>query len=644
MQTQSATSAPKPKLDTFSLLLKNGLDDEVAEALQAYFPHEDPDGFVAGLIQIATMMNTKQPVGKTPKTQPFNHMYTEMMAAQQAGNSMDSGFNHALKAYQPMTQSILIEGISRMMQELLSRYQGVKSGSKMAPGHAQRITITNPWLVSPSPALQMDIETALNDKTLNNLLRKQKAETLLLEWLGNHGHFARAEGYLFYLYADTHHLFEMDTDQWGAWLHALTGLNPAGTDWGYMNAACKSAAMLIGEESKVVKLAHWDKDAGILRVSRLDGRVFALNGDSITEEMNGQGPALFKDLSFWEPVEPDFEDEAAFSQPFGTPAWEDRKWSWAAQVWLLSLFFTEMCPTRPIAVFLGEKGSGKSMTLRMYLRLLFGPMAELTGVPEKPDQLQVAAHHNHILAMDNFDGFNDWMRDKLASLATGVEDQARTLYTNSDMTRITYRCWVAVTARTPETLKRDDLADRLLILPLQRIQDGNRIREEAFLSKINCMRPQWWGGLLITLNRIVATLNAGGVPDIMSLRMADWESFGAMASRAAGKDTAWKDIVAALKKDQGGFLAADSIVVEAIDAWLANARGNINRQMKARELYYECAQALFPNTPPDSDWPRSVLSFSKRLTNVGEYLKSEYGMKTWEDRIRYTWYQFTKKP
>ncbi len=622
--------------DLLSTLSDAGLQDDHALYLALQWPNEDPAQFLDGMKTIATMMNTKQKVGKPPKTAPFDHFYNEMQTAP----AIDNGFDQALKAYDGLAQFYLIESITNLMHLENLKYQGVKSGSKMSQGHAQKLTISA-HIPPPSPALQATLLSTLIDKTASKLERSQEAETILLDWLGQNGHFCRNDGFLFYLYSDTHHLYEFDTDAWSAFLHAVTGLNPASTDFAYMNAACKSAATLSGDESLVVKLAYWDHEAGELRISRMDGRVYVLNGSEIKEEMNGEGPVLFKDLPFWQPVEPDYDNaESAFSDPFNTPVWEDRrKWSWAAQIWLLSLFFTEMCPTRPIAVFLGEKGSGKSMALRMYLRLLFGKFAELTGVPEKPDQLQVVAHHNHILAMDNFDGFNDWMRDKLASLATGIEDQARTLYTNKSMTRITYRCWVAVTARTPDTLKRDDLADRLLILPLERIPDGSRIREEAFLSEINSQRSKWWGGLLLMLNKIVATLNAGGVPDVMSLRMADWESFGQMASRAAGKDAVWVDIVTALKKSQGDFLAADSIVVEAIEAWL-KIKANHGRPVKARELFSECAQALFPTTIPDSDWPRSVLSFSKRIRNIAEYLKTEFGMKFWVDRKNFAWFEF----
>ncbi len=45
------------------------------------------------------------------------------------------------------------------------------------------------------------------------------------------------------------------------------------------------------------------------------------------------------------------------------------------------------------------------------------------------------------------------------------------------------RCWLAVTSRFPDTLQRDDLVDRTLILPVGRIGDEVMIVETRPLSR-----------------------------------------------------------------------------------------------------------------------------------------------------------------
>jgi len=582
------------------------------------------DAWLGDLELIAAAIDTNQPPSRIPATQPW-----ALIAEQILSNvTMGEGIVPAA------LRNAVTMAVGRAIEWRRSANKRSKMTSKLNALRAARVI--NPYLESPDEDLKARITATLVDKETSALERKQIAEAILLDWLGAHGRFIRSsEGFIYYLYEDMHKLYDLESTAWDAWLHALTGVNPALTDYKVLLNATQSAAHNRGQEHAVVKLAYWDTDEKILRVTRFDGVIYVLNGQEIRQENNGDGLVVFLDSPTWQPYEPDFTARYDdFIAPFTRQTWSSTT-QWAAAVWVLSLFFTELCPTRPIAVFLGEKGSGKSMTLRMILRLLFGGMAELLTTPDKPDDFLVSAYHNHILALDNFDGFQEWMRDRLAGLATGIEMQMRTLYTNKEMTPVKFRTWIAVTARQPDTLKRDDLADRLLIFKLERIRDDQRTREGHFLDAIAAMRNRWWGALLNLLNQMVAYLRDNDLPDSSSLRMADWEVFGRAVSQMMGKTDEWKMIVAELKKAQGEFLAED-IIVEAIQKWLETPN-NVNREVLARDLYAECEAVLFNGNKPDSDWPRSVLSFAKRLQNVSEYLKVEFGMTTTIERrgVRY---------
>jgi hypothetical protein len=593
---------------------------------QAYFIN---DAWLGDLELIAAAIDTNQPPSRIPATQPW-----ALIAEQILSNvTMGDGITPAA------LRNAVTMAIGRAIEWRRNADKRSKMTSKLNALRAARVI--NPYLESPDEDLKARITTTLVDKETSALERKQIAEALLLDWLGAHGRFIRsAEGFIHYLYEKTHKLYDLESTAWDAWLHALTGVNPALTDYKVLLNATQSAAHNRGQEHSVVKLAHWDNAAKILRVTRFDGVTYVLTGTEICQENNGDGPVIFLDSPIWQAYDPDFDAGFEdFIAPFTRQTWGSTS-QWAAAVWALSLFFTELCPTRPIAVFLGEKGSGKSMTLRMILRLLFGSMAELLATPDKPDDFLVSAYHNHVLALDNFDGFQEWMRDRLAGLATGIEMQMRTLYTNKELTPMKFRSWLAVTARQPDTLKRDDLADRLLIFKLERIKDEQRTREGYFLDAIAAMRNRWWGGMLNLLNQIVAYLRNNNLPDNSPLRMADWEVFGRAVSQMMGKTDEWKMIVAELKKAQGEFLAED-IIVEAIQKWL-EIPTNINREVLARDLYAECEAVLFNGNKPDSDWPRSVKSFSHRLSNVAEYLKNEFGMKIRPDNRHGNWIQFVK--
>lgn len=572
------------------------------------------------------------PSGAALKCSPWREIWLEMVVN---GRPVREAIAE-VTVHLPPSLSLAVSGlITTMAAKLGTNYQRLKLGSRFTASRAKRLG--NPLMNPPDPKLQDALEDILTPvKGVTAGIRLSNAESLLLTWLDENGKFIRTpEGELYYLWHEKHKLFELDTEHWHAWLHELTGVNPAASSFSILSNACKTAAILNSEIKQVVRLAFYDKDARILWVSRFDGKVYCLDGSRITIHDNGDAPVIFDDLHIWEPYEPNFVDmDDATEIVSSIPNWEKPKHAWSYKVWTQSLFFNELCPTKPMMVLLGEKGSGKSMALRLLLRLLFGQWSQVSGVPTKPDDFSVTASHYHLYAMDNLDTMEPWLQDKLARISTGAMDEYRKLYTSKDMGILKYRCWIAVTARTPDTLRRDDLADRLLLLPLRRVDDDDRRRESLFLNEIDELRNAWWGDILTNLNSVVRELQDGDLPSTSTLRMADWEALGRLMSVQADKVDLWEEIVVDLKLAQNNFLADGEIVIEAVDAWVNDSStaglkltNNMGRWVTARELYTESQQMLFGGNKTDSDWPRSVKAFSRRLNNIKSVLESRFGME-----------------
>jgi len=614
----------------------------------AKYGNLDPDSWWDEMELIAMSLHTDQPPqGKAPLCEPWRGIWLEMYYNHlSVKESIVKGINNLSPDLQLAIQGLL----SLMQQKLSSGYQRLKLGARFTANRAKRLG--NPMMKPPDQKFQELLEDILTPvKGVSAGVRLSNAESLLLTWLDDNGKFiSTPEKELFYLWQEKHRLFELDTETWHAWLHELTGINPATTNFSVLSNACETAAILNSEIKKVVRLAYYDNDNKLLWVSRFDGKVYCLDGDTITLKDNGDGPVIFDDLHIWEPYEPDFDNCDDVTDAIAEiPNWDKRKHSWAYKVWTQTLFFNELCPTKPMMVLLGEKGSGKSMALRLLLRLLFGQWAQVSGVPIKSDDFSVTASHYHLYAMDNLDTMEPWLQDKLARISTGAMDEYRKLYTSKELGILKYRCWIAVTARTPDTLRRDDLADRLLLLPLNRVQDEDRKRESLFLQEIDELRNAWWGELLTNLNDVVKELQDGYLPAQSTLRMADWEALGRLMSIKTDKEDLWDEIVLDLKLAQANFLADGEIVIEAIDAWLNDSTysatkggNNLNRWVTARQIYTEAQTTLFNGNKPDSDWPRSVKAFGKRLMNIKSILKDRYDMETREYRNQLQYY-FNKK-
>jgi len=495
-------------------------------------------------------------------------------------------------------------------------------------------------LTPPDPALRNAIKKTLDKSGEKKSTRRQMAGKLLLSWLADHGRFVQNEvSERYYLYRPTHKLYRLKSELWDAWLFSLTGVYPATVDFTCLVDECKAVA-IFAPRQPVVRVSAWDADEKVLRVSRFDGMVYRLDGKSIEDEANGEG-VLFDDDPLWLPYKPVFTKSGVLGWSTETlPNWERDAdvHGLAYRVWVLTTFFTELCPSRPYAMFLGEKNSGKSTALRVLLKLMFGPIGQVSGVPDKRDGFTALASSSHLLVLDNVDQFKRWLQDKLARLATGARDHYRQLYTGNERGDVIYRCWLALTARTPDTLKRDDLADRLLLLPVGMIPEIERKKETDMYVEAAASRGQWWGEVLLTANQAVASIRRGDLVGPPQLRMADWEALGRIFAKNESQEPLWDKFCRDLRRAQSGFLLADNLIVEGLDAWLTIA-ANPGREMTGKELHQELGGILFRTNKPSSDWPKSVVGFGKRLAGIRRDLKTIYRVE-WETKSHREVYRF----
>jgi len=494
-------------------------------------------------------------------------------------------------------------------------------------------------------------------------VRRLAAGKTLLDWLNEHGGFVQSEaGQLYYFWRDERVLYGIETDRFAGWLYTLTGVNPACQDYRHLLSDCKTAA-LDAPVRPVVRLAAWDNDENRLYVSRFDGSVYVMDGNEIREEGNGEGPFIFNDDPLWVPYEPDLEGNGEALRWFtdDLPNWDvdrvggDPEAQTKARAmsglklraWILSAFFCELCPTRPMLVYVGEMGSGKSSQARMLLRFLFGPSQQVGGVPDKEDGFTTWASNAHFVVLDNLDQFVSWLRDKLARICTGAEDVYRKLYSNNEQGRVVYRCWPMVTSRSPDTLRRDDLADRMVMVHLARLDPSNRQREMQLAATRMAMRDSFWGDLLLALNQAVLRITQNGLQGQSSLRMADWEALGRVFARNESLDELWAETVAEIGGAQQNFLLEDDILVEAIYKWLEADPDYAGKRYISRELHAMWTALMFPDSKPSREWPKSAKGMGKKLANMRRALQSTFDVDwTWGTlgKSKNTWvYQFWPK-
>ncbi len=465
--------------------------------------------------------------------------------------------------------------------------------------------------------------------------------------------FHTTEGYFYFLRTEAPKLFAIENDSVSlvALIEERYGINGAEKrEFEHVISGLRTEAHLNGTEVEVHRLAHYDPETGKLYVSRFNGWVYRLDGRQIREVPNGTDGVFFWDSSAWKPYEIIRESRAEgllaglivssanFSDSTGLTAAEQQ---WLFSVWCLSQFFGSLHPTKPLLLVCGEKGGGKTLSLRKWLKMLFGKSADVTALERsKQDGFIAAVCSSPIAVFDNVDEQVSWLADHLAQLATGVSFTRRKYYTTNQSVEFQPQCFVALTSRTPKFLEtRDDVLDRTLILQTERRQHFSP--EQAQLNQIAKSRNLLWTELLRDLNRIVAHLKEteGEVLD-GSFRMADFASFALKVAQAEGQEENARRIFEKMESRRTEMLLAEEPIAICLEKWLSN-QDNVARRVNSADLNRELA---FAAARVGIDWPyRSPRALGQRFSHITTHLRERFDVQVERDSANQCLYRFAPK-
>ncbi len=374
------------------------------------------------------------------------------------------------------------------------------------------------------------------------------------------------------------------------YMEAAFGINFTERGFKYVVNALETEAFRAGRQIPVYRLSHFDVAHTWLYVSRFDGWMYRLDGQQRVLLRNGSDGVFFKDDESWAPYEPAchaadvFDRHLINSIPFDatvavSPAHARLLW----KAWMLAVFFPELIASKPIAVFSGEKGSGKSMAQRAWLKSIFGEDAEVSSVEGvKQDGLIAALTMEPVVCLDNVDCGIKWLPNVLAGCATGTQFAKRALYTTNDLVRFKTRAFLMLNTRTTEFLmRRDDIADRSLIFNLTRLPSFSP--ESVVLSAIQRDRFAVWGQLLSMLTAVVKSLHDEQLISVTPFRMADFAVFATTVSKALGSTVNVEDLLEHMKSAQASFLLDDDPLLSILEEWTKDET-NWCRELTAGEL------------------------------------------------------------
>lgn len=264
----------------------------------------------------------------------------------------------------------------------------------------------------------------------------------------------------------------------------------------------------------------------------------------------------------------------------------------------------------PIVAFTGEHGTGKSTRAKILASLIDPSPAPLRTPPRDLEGWTVAAAGSYVVPLDNISSVQEWLSDALCRAVTGDGLVRRKLYSDSELSVLSYRRWIILTSIDPGAL-RGDLADRLLRIELDRIPENRRRRDQQLVTDWQAAHPAALGALLdltVEVLRLLADIELTSMP-----RMADF------ARVLAGVDMVLGTKGLGTYVEQAATLAVDVVesdrVATEVRAFITSANP---------EWVGTAAELLDQLTPekPDKDWPTNPRALSARLTRCAPALRA----------------------
>jgi len=275
--------------------------------------------------------------------------------------------------------------------------------------------------------------------------------------------------------------------------------------------------------------------------------------------------------------------------------------------WLIAGLFPDI--PHPILAITGEQGTAKSTCGRLLVTLIDQSPAPLRAAPKDGDSWMVQASAGWTVMLDNVSTIAPWFSDTLCKAVTGDGMVKRALYTDDDVSVISFRRVIGMTAIDAGAL-RGDLAERLLPVELDPISPQNRRTDDELNAAFEPARPAVLGALLDLTAKVLKLLPTVKVERLP--RLADFAKILAALDQATGWNTLadfteLADEITATVIEADPFADAVRTLIRTRGEWTGTAAALL--------------ELLAAPDPAPKSWPRSARAVSGHLRRVAPALR-----------------------
>jgi hypothetical protein len=459
-----------------------------------------------------------------------------------------------------------------------------------------------------------------------------------------HGAFLKTPDKRAYLF-DGHacKLYRIDEKdaEFRGYMQVAYGLNSSEQLTRHLMSSLQNATIATGLPRDVRRFSYWDRNAQVLYISRYDGTCYRIDGDGVDIRNNGFGSAVFLDddggfnCDVWPKDGPEvgnhhelfkhlIDDLNYVPTTSGNMSPEVQKT--CLGIWMFAIAFPDLMPTKPILLMEGAPGSGKTFALQRITMTLHGKSSPLS-IPKKEDpDFGVKILRSPLAIIDDVNTQIEWLQDTLCSYATGGTWSKRKLFTDDSEHVIRPQSFLAITTNNPATFRQNQVADRCLILRLERRAE-NFVSSDQLLEKARYWRPELQGEWLYWLNEIVRELRKPQPMTASPYRMADFAHLahiiGRVLNQPAGPPGNWSpqaidEMLGAMQAERDALVIGEGDqLIDLIDKWL-DTMSNQGREMRVADLHRELAGIA--KATGNQTFFKSAKGLAARLREAGDAL------------------------
>jgi len=413
-------------------------------------------------------------------------------------------------------------------------------------------------------------------------LKKQRIKDVVLNHMERQGRFMQTvDEQPWYIPNDTGRptMVEGRSDPMRTLLESRFGLNASEIEYQYIADTLRTHSLELPATGLNCALSYYNHTAKTMYVhmgGRDIAKITAHNVDVVSE---GADNVLFP----WQASAQAFKlDDRGPDQPwcemlFGNDSLKyvenmaEQEAIVLLRVWFVFMLMRHASPSRPILALLGRAGSGKSTVFKKVYKLLYGDSKEVIA-PTNQAEFDQSVANNPLVAIDNQDGpVPTWFMNALA-LSAGTSDiERRKLFTDNDMFRMRRQAMVGLTAHEPR-FARADVADRLLIIHLNRRPDNEFLDERDIMTTLLQQRSRIWWAIVKDIQCVLKTPLPSN-DDVPHTRIQDFATTGYWIASALGIGPSFKRVIESINGTQKSFaVIEDQLLVSALDKFVQKSK------------------------------------------------------------------------